>query len=365
MSPTSLSSSGPSHGSQRQRRDRTVATAALLTPAGDAVAPQVSVVVPTRNRARLLPRLLRCIADQKGVAEIELVVVDDSSEDETASVLDQMRGTGPLTVRTARTSRPSGAATARNIGWRLAEAPIVAFTDDDCRPRRDWLAELLAHFEVHDVVQGATVCEPDEAAGRGPFSQVVSVERWSGQFETSNVAYRRDVLELVGGFRETFEGDSFGEDVDLGWRAVEADARTTFAPTAIVVHDVKRGAPLDELRASLRHGWRWRHIGRVLRDHPAYRPYRLYHDPFLGPSHPPTVIALAGIVMLAAQPRSRAAWAAAAAGMSVWVRHRVIVEPRPGRRRNLPLVLPAAFLVDVVEVATVAGSGARYGTLVL
>jgi glycosyltransferase involved in cell wall biosynthesis len=326
--------------------------------------PQISVVVPTRNRAHLLPRLLAALEGQHAVERWEVIVVDDGSTDDTAAVLDRAGAAAPQLVRIVHGER-RGAAAARNAGWRVASAPIVAFTDDDCRPDPRWLANLLDGFDGADVVQGATTFDPAEAAGRGPFSQVVHVEHWTGQFETSNVAYRRELLDRLGGFDERFEGDSFGEDVDLGWRAVEAGATTAFRPEAIVVHDVKRGRALDELLASVRAGWRWRHIGKVLRDHPGYRPHRLHRGPFLAATHPPTLVALAGVAALVMGPRRGVVRALALAAFVPWLRHRVVLEPRPGRRRELPLVLPAAFVVDAVETMTVVASGVRYKTLVL
>jgi glycosyltransferase involved in cell wall biosynthesis len=255
---------------------------------------------------------------------------------------------------------------ARNAGWSAATRPLIAFTDDDCRPADDWLANLLAPFDGADVVQGATTFDPTEAEGRGPFSQVISVRAWSGQFETSNIAYRRELLDALGGFDEQFEGDSYGEDVDLGWRAIERGARGTFAADAIVVHDTKRASALDEVRACVRRSRRWRHIGRVLRDHPGYRAQRLSNDPFLMPTHPPTWLAIGGLLVVAAAPRRRAAWLVGAGAFLPWLRYRTAVEPRPGaRRRHWPIVLPAAFVVDAVRVVTVAASGVRYRTLVL
>ena len=258
---------------------------------------------------------------------------------------------------------PAGAPGARNVGWRRATP--VAFTDDDCRPEPDWLASLIEGFADAEVVQGSTSFAESEAVGRGPFSQVVSVERWSGQFETSNVAYRRDLLERLNGLDERFDGDSYGEDVDLGWRALEGGARSAFAQHAVVVHDVKRGPALQELVASLRGARRWRHIGRVLHDHPGYRPYRLYRDPFLAATHPPTLLALAGLVVFVAGAKHGRSRTLAAFCVLPWLRHRTFVEPRLGRRRHWPAVLPAAFAVDAVETLTVACSGVRYRTLVL
>jgi hypothetical protein len=103
----------------------------------------------------------------------------------------------------------------------------------------------------------------------------------------------------------------------------------------------------------------------VLRDHPGYRPHRLHRGPFLAATHPPTLVALAGIAAVALAPRRGAVRALALVAFLPWLRHRIVREPRPGRRRDLPLVLPAAFVVDAVETLTVAASGVRYKTFVL
>ena len=325
----------------------------------------VSVVVPTRDRGRLLPRLVRCLEQQVDAPAFELIVVDDGSTDDTRAVLERLAASAAIRLRVASMPRPSGAAAARNVGWRLAEAPLVAFTDDDCRPEPAWLAAITRAAATADIVQGVTTFDPEEAAGRGAFSQVVHVPAWSGQFETSNVAYATDVLHSLGGFDEHFGGDSFGEDVDLGWRALERGVRTAFAADAVVVHDVKRGPWLAEARQCVRGARRWRHLGRLLRDHPGYRQVRLDPAPFLNAAHPPTWMAIAGLALVAARPGRRRNWWIAGASLLPWVRHRSAVEPRPGDRRHLPVTLPVALIVDVTRVLTVAGSALRYRTLVL
>jgi glycosyltransferase involved in cell wall biosynthesis len=324
--------------------------------------PCASVVVPTRNRAHLLPRLVGCLAASEGVDAFEVVIVDDCSTDDTSEVLERLAASSTLELRVHRTAHAAGAAAARNVGWRIASSPLIAFTDDDCRPDRQWLAHLLAGFASADVVQGRTTSDATEGFGGGPFSQVVRVESFSGQFETSNVGYRREVLEALDGFDELFGGDSFGEDVDLAWRAIERGARTAFIADAVVVHDVKRSSGWSEFVASVRDARRWRHIGRVLKDHPGYRPYRLHRGPFLAPTHAPTLLALIGVVGLLVRGRVR--------GLSLlllapWVVHRLVKEPRPGRRRTQLAALPATFVVDAVETATVTMSGIRHRIFVL
>jgi glycosyltransferase involved in cell wall biosynthesis len=67
-----------------------------------ATAPRASVVVATRNRAHLLPRLVAALEAQTGAPPFEVVVVDDASTDDTPAVLDHLRARTPLDLRVER-----------------------------------------------------------------------------------------------------------------------------------------------------------------------------------------------------------------------------------------------------------------------
>lgn len=88
---------------------------------------RVTVVVPTRNRRALLARALTSVAAQVAV-EVELVVVDEASTDDTRSYLGSPAAP-PATV--VRNDEPVGVARARNQGLAAASGPWVAFLDDD------------------------------------------------------------------------------------------------------------------------------------------------------------------------------------------------------------------------------------------
>ena len=95
--------------------------------APEAGAPEVSVVVPTHDRADLLPRLLRSILGQQGV-DLELIVVDDGSSDDTPAVL---AGCADPRLRVLRHPTARGVAAARNLGTEHARGRWVAWCDDD------------------------------------------------------------------------------------------------------------------------------------------------------------------------------------------------------------------------------------------
>src|SRR3954463_4274307 len=104
-------------------------------------APEISVVVPSHERPLRLRWLLNALEEQTLDRDRwELVVVHDSRGDETERLLDEhpLHAAGVLRHRRleAGTGSPSRQ---RNVGWRMARAPLIAFTDDDCRPEPEWL----------------------------------------------------------------------------------------------------------------------------------------------------------------------------------------------------------------------------------
>jgi glycosyltransferase involved in cell wall biosynthesis len=228
----------------------------------------VSVVVPTRNRAVLLGRLLDSLRHQSLAPErFELIVVDDGSTDSTPEVLMKADEDSGLQLRTLRRPR-GGPASARNAGWRLASAPLVAFTDDDCIATPNWLERLLAAaLEAPGaMIQGRTEIDPAEADEVGPFSRTLEITERSLYYATCNMLYPTSLLERLGGFDESYPLPG-GEDTDLGWRAIQSGALAGFAPDAVVYHGVVQLGPIGKLRWALH----WSHSMQVFRRHPGFR----------------------------------------------------------------------------------------------
>ena len=102
--------------------------------------PLVSVVVPTHNRSGLLALTLRSVLWQRGV-DLEVLVVDDGSTDDTAEVVAAL---GDPRVRLLRHATPQGVSAARNRGVAAAAGRWLAFCDDDDLWAPDKLARQLA-----------------------------------------------------------------------------------------------------------------------------------------------------------------------------------------------------------------------------
>jgi GT2 family glycosyltransferase len=256
--------------------------------------PDVSVVIPTRDRVERLRAALGALRAQTLEAgRFEVVVVDDGSTDGTAELFDGDPGGAPK-LRALR-SPGRGPAAARNAGWRVATAPLVAFTDDDCEPDPRWLEALVdAHRANPDaILQGVTRPIAREAGLLGrPFARTRRIEEPSPWFATCNIAYPRELLERLDGFDELFP-EALGEDTDLGWRAVEQGTRMEFAPRAVVHHAV------EDLGAAgyMRHALRGADAVEAFRRHPGLRARTLRYGAFRNPSLARLAMALAGLAL--------------------------------------------------------------------
>lgn len=316
--------------------------------------PAVCVVVPTHNRAERLPRLLGALEGQTlGAERIEVVVVDDGSTPAAAAAIDRAAAASSLAVTVLHQPR-RGPAAARNAGWRRANAPVVAFTDDDCVPRPNWLSEGLAVLDGRPrVVVGRTCAPPDQEplAGR-PFARAMVVDD-ARYAETCNVFYRTVDLDAVGGFDERFRRPS-GEDTDLLLRATAAGAEAVFAVRAVVEHDVRPGG----LAATVREAARWADLPLVVRGRLDARRRLAHRWLFWKPTHPPALLALTG---LAVAPW----WRPALVATVPWVVARLWRTPVCDDPVARVVTLPGALCVDLTEVGTMVRGSLRHRTVLL
>jgi GT2 family glycosyltransferase len=320
-------------------------------------APLIAVVVASHDRPLRLRWLLNALEEQT-LADFEVVVAHDSRGPET----DELLRSHPLAADGRLrhlTFRPGpGPAEKRNAAWNMARAPLVAFTDDDCRPPPDWLEQLItvAALNPGAVVQGATRPDPDELeiAHRAPHARTQEIEPPTPWGQTCNILYPRELLEELGGFEVAFPLPA-GEDTDLLQRALAAGARHLAAPEAVTYHCVESGS----LAESVRVAWRWQALPLVLRRHPQLRE-RLPLQLFWKPQH-------AGLCLgLLALPLLRRAPLLAALAWLPWARAAAPVYG-PSARGRLRAVseLPALLVVDAVEVAGVAKGSIEHRTPLL
>jgi len=317
--------------------------------------PAVSVVVASHARPLRLLWLLHALADQTLARPWEVLVIHDYEAPVAARVLAGHPLASAGRLRTTAIAPGSGSpARQRNLGWRAARAPLVAFTDDDCRPDSGWLAALYdaAERTPGAVVQGRTRPDPLEAAIlAAPHVRTLSVEPVGPYAQTANILYPRDLLERLGGFDERAVT---GEDVDLSLRARSAGAPVVAAPGALVHHAVES----HTLPGILRQNLKWRHLAYLVKRHPELRaqmPLRLFWDN----EHAWAAPALAGVLGAAVRPGA----------LALAAPYAVRTMRRRARGRRHPALalaeLPGQAVRQFAEVAGLAACSARHGTLLL
>src|SRR5690242_20492188 len=105
--------------------------------------PLVSVVIPCHDHGRFLREAVESVQRQTLVDEVEIIVVDDGSTDDTGAVATFLTG-----IRYIR-QRHRGLSAARNRGWQASHGPYLVFLDADDRLPPSALEIGLAHARAH------------------------------------------------------------------------------------------------------------------------------------------------------------------------------------------------------------------------
>jgi GT2 family glycosyltransferase len=224
-----------------------------MSPTPKVPVPEISVVIPTYNRSDRIVALLETLRQQTVAPErYEVVVVDDCSTDGTFEAITALAPSLPFALHLVRTPANQGQpAAARNLGWKEATTPLLAYLDDDVTPVPGWLDAGLAALHSQPkagVIQGRTHV-PDHvdlthvAYGPPNWEVLHMIEGPTPYFESCNIFFRRQVMEETGGFDESIS--YWGEDTAAGWRVLQAGWERGFAYEAEVTH------PVDE------RGWGW------------------------------------------------------------------------------------------------------------
>ena len=276
----------------------------------------VSVIVPVRNRAACVRQLLDALIDQSyAPARYEVIVVDNESTDDIASIVREAAARAPFELRYVR-KQNDGPASSRNRGAEMARGDILAFTDSDCIPDRDWLARGARAFEAAGVGIACGPILPIAITHRDPFfvHQILPVTREEGLYPTANVFYRRDCFVALGGFDETLRTYAWGQpvggdDTEFAWRVRRAGWASAFVDGARVRHQASKVRPheyvLNSLQAQI--------LPRVVRTAPELREMSLYRRYFV---HKHTALFLLFVAGAVLAPKRRVA----AALMLPWLR---------------------------------------------
>ena len=334
--------------------------------------PELSVVVCTNREPERLARSLEALRAQTIWERMEVVVVDDGAPAPLASVCGDF---GAVLIE-----HPAnlGLAAARNTGWQAAKAPVVAFTDDDCRPEPEWAEVLLGAYEDPSVVGagGEVRCcgvrglleryyalrppiaplEADLALGVSPGQRlklyllgnvrggVRSGRREVASLPGASMSVRRCALETLEGFDPAIHFGGEDEDFFFRLRHRFPGAKLVVLPSAVTEHDFSGGIR-DMLRRARSYG---RGNARNFVKHPAWGP-TIFPVPFAS-------LALALLGLTGAGGRRRQ-WLAAAAMLPAAAFPRWSLEAL--RRKNAAMSL-LAWVQLLEEAASDIGFASGY-----
>jgi len=200
----------------------------------------ISVIIPALNAAETLAHTLSALQNNT-VKPAEILVVDGLSEDATVDIARQF---GCVVI----TNPLRHTAAARQKGVVAAQGEIVAMTDSDCVPSRDWLNRIQKHFLRDNALDGVggpiklskpqnrvqAYCAAKSVRDIPDREEMITRKGMRGRFSGANCAYVRQVVMDVGGFDQSFK--AHGEDIDLFWRLVDQRSRLLFDPDLIVEH---------------------------------------------------------------------------------------------------------------------------------
>jgi glycosyltransferase involved in cell wall biosynthesis len=250
----------------------------------------VSVVIATRNRARLLARTLDALGRQQWPApQLEVLVADNASTDDTRDVVARAAAGSDISVRYLRVATP-GKSNAVNEALALTRGAVLAFTDDDVVPEPGWIAALVTAMNEtsSDFAAGRIAplweVEPPHwmspalfgvlaIPDNGPARLRIAADEPHGVMPIgANMAVRASVVERIGGLRTDLgklEGSlRTGEDHEFFLRLLHAGCRGVYEPAARVFHLV----PADRLRRSYFRRWLYQNGRDVACLERSYRP---------------------------------------------------------------------------------------------
>jgi cellulose synthase/poly-beta-1,6-N-acetylglucosamine synthase-like glycosyltransferase len=198
----------------------------------------VSIIIPCFNEEEYIGACIDSVRSQDYDGAYEIIAVDNGSSDSTVKIISQK---GALLEHTGT----KGPAATKNRGIEVAKGEILIFLDGDCRADDNWLKHMVSGFEDPGTgcVAGEIIADKNGGLSslekflikKGHLSQKQHVEHpFMPYAATANTAYRRDVLDKIGGFDESL---IVGEDADLSWRMqLQTDYKLRYVPEAAVFH---------------------------------------------------------------------------------------------------------------------------------
>ena len=213
-----------------------------------------SIIIPTRNRARIVHKLLDSIKELDGLDKFQpqIIVGDNNSQDETWTLLNRIAKSFPLPLTFLKVQRP-GKSAVMNEASRIARGDVLAFLDDDVIVQANWLCAVQQFFQEKDyqAAQGVIRIRPPRAENLeihtliNRYRTIPNID-FGPQIEHfhslngANFAVSRQALDTVGPFDERLGPGASGtsEDVEFARRLRRKGFRIGYMREAIVYHGV-------------------------------------------------------------------------------------------------------------------------------
>lgn len=213
----------------------------------------MSVVIPTFNRRALIKDALASIAAQTW-GLIEVIVIDDGSDDGTGAMIAELVESGfpwPITYRWQHNAGPGAA---RNHGRCLARGTYLYHLDSDDVMEPDALSDLIAAMQSAEAPFGIGVVANTDLAGARdklePLSRpcVLPGDIVGSRWYTHAALYRRDLIDAVGGYNEAV---LFYEDAELHWRILVQAGQPALSDTVVAARRTHNFGQLSAANVSV------------------------------------------------------------------------------------------------------------------
>lgn len=213
---------------------------------------KVSIIIPNYNGAELLEKNLPFVFEAASAyrnGEVEVIIVDDASNDSSVEVLKQ------FDVKVIINEKNLGFSSTVNRGVKEATGNIVVLLNTDVRPEKNFLDPLLKHFSDPNVFAVGCLDKSIEGKktvlrgrGLGSFKRGFLVHR-RGEVNKNDTlwvsggsgAFKKDVWLKLGGFDPLYK-PFYWEDIDLSYRALKSGYKILFEPKSVVVHEHEAGS---------------------------------------------------------------------------------------------------------------------------
>lgn len=216
--------------------------------------PLVSVILPTYNRAALLPRAVQSVLTQQ-VDDIELIIIDDGSTDETPAVIQTIDDSR---IQYNRFVQNRGIGFGRREGIRRARGELIAFIDSDdiwLPGKLAWQVQVMQAYPQIELLFGnyRNINHTNGTQDLGLRQTAPGLERLTVQgldndlwevragmpkgllisnfIATSTVVFRADIVTSIGSFNDSLSGP---EDFEFWWRAAVKGIRFGYARRALI-----------------------------------------------------------------------------------------------------------------------------------